>query len=112
LNIIDEYTRECLWARVERWLSLEQVLDKLTWLPYTRGIPAHIRSDNGLELAAQRIRKRRSRMGIGAPFIEKDSPRENGYIESFNGKIRDELPNREILLACPPRPVPRALLPP
>ncbi|WP_119071273.1 IS3 family transposase [Aggregatilinea lenta] len=96
LNIIDEYTRECLVARVERCLSHREVLEELTWLFCTRGLPAYIRSDNGPEFTAQRVRDWLSRLNVGPLFIEKGSPWENGYIESFNGKMRDELLNGEI----------------
>lgn len=96
LNIIDEYTRECLCARVERRLSHAEVLEELFWLFCMRGIPAHIRSDNGPEFTAERVRKWLPRMGVHTLFIEKGSPWENGYIESFNGKMRDELLDREI----------------
>lgn len=96
LNIIDEYTRECLQARVERHLSHEEVLEELAWLFCTRGIPDHIRSDNGPEFTAERVRQWLPTMGVQTLFIEKGSPWENGYIESFNGKMRDELLDREI----------------
>lgn len=96
LNIIDEYTRECLQARVERHLSHEEVLEELAWLFCTRGIPDHIRSDNGPEFTAERVRQWLPKMGAQTLFIEKGSPWENGYIESFNGKMRDELLDREI----------------
>jgi putative transposase len=96
LNIIDEYTRECLQVRVERHLSHEEVLEELAWLFCTRGIPDHIRSDNGPEFTAERVRQWLPKMGVQTLFIEKGSPWENGYIESFNGKMRDELLDREI----------------
>jgi putative transposase len=96
LNIIDEYTRECLLARVERRLSHEEVLEELARLFWSRGIPDHIRSDNGPEFTAERVRKWLPRLGVKTLFIEKGSPWENGFIESFNGKMRDELLNREI----------------
>ena len=96
LNIIDEYTRECLQARVERRLSHEEVLEELARLFWTRGIPEHIRSDNGPEFTAARVREWLPRLGVKTLFIEKGSPWENGYVESFNGKMRDELLNREI----------------
>lgn len=96
LNIIDEYSRECLVARVERRLSHQEVLEELTWLFCTRGLPAYIRSDNGPEFTAQRVRDWLSRLNVGPLFIEKGSPWENGYIESFNGKLRDELLNGEL----------------
>ena len=96
LNIIDEFTRECLVARVERRLSHCEVLEELTWLFCTRGLPAYIRSDNGPEFTVERVRDWLSRLNVGPLFIEKGSPWENGYIESFNGKMRDELLNGEI----------------
>jgi putative transposase len=96
LNIIDEYTRECLVTRVERRLSHHEVLEELTWLFCARGLPTHIRSDNGSEFTATRVRGWLSRLSVGPLFIEKGSPWENGYIESFNGKLRDELLNGEI----------------
>jgi len=99
LDIIDEYTRECLRARVERRLSYEEVLEELAWLFCTRGIPAYIRSDNGPEFTAQRVLEWLSTLGIQTLFIEKGSPWENGYVESFNGKMRDELLDWEIFYA-------------
>ena len=96
LNIIDEYTRECLQTRVERHLSSRDVIDALFELFILRGIPEHIRSDNGGEFTARAVRKWLGRLGVKTLFIEPGSPWENGYIESFNGKMRDELLNREI----------------
>ena len=96
LNIIDEYTRECLAMRVGRRLTSEEVLDKLYDLFLFRGVPEHIRSDNGPEFTARAVRRWLSRMKVKTLFIEPGSPWENGYIESFNGKLRDELLNREI----------------
>jgi len=96
LTIIDEYTRECLAILVERRLTAEDVLDQLYNLFILRGVPEHIRSDNGPEFTAKAVRKWLKRMGVKTLFIEPGSPWENGYIESFNGKLRDELLNREI----------------
>ena len=96
LNIIDEYTRECLGALVDRKIKSEDVLDQLFNLFVFRGVPEHIRSDNGPEFTAKAVRKWLNRMGVKTLFIEPGSPWENGYIESFNGKMRDELLNREI----------------
>jgi transposase InsO family protein len=96
LNIIDEYTRECLAMLVKRRITSQEVIDKLFDLFSFRGIPEHIRSDNGPEFTAKAIRKWLSRLGVKTLFIEPGSPWENGYIESFNGKLRDELLNREI----------------
>jgi putative transposase len=96
LNIIDEYTRECLAILVERQLTSRDVIDKLYDLFLFRGVPEHIRSDNGGEFTARAVRKWLGELGVRALFIEPGSPWENGYIESFNGKLRDELLNREI----------------
>ena len=96
LTILDEYTRECLAILVERRLTSEDIIDQLFNLFVLRGIPKHIRSDNGPEFTAKAIRKWLARIGVKALFIEPGSPWENGYIESFNGKLRDELLNREI----------------
>ena len=96
LTIIDEYTRECLAILVGRRLISEDVIDQLLNLFILRGIPEHIRSDNGPEFTAKAIRKWLERLGIKTLFIEPGSPWESGYIESFNGKLRDELLNREV----------------
>lgn len=96
LTVLDEYTRDCLAIRVERRFSSEDVIDQLFHLFVFRGIPKHIRSDNGPEFTAKEVRKWLSRLGVRTLFIEPGSPWENGYIESFNGKLRDELLNREI----------------
>jgi transposase InsO family protein len=96
LNIIDEYTRECLAIMVARKITNQDVIDLLFQLFILRGIPKHIRSDNGPEFTAKAIRKWLNRLGVKTLFIEPGSPWENGYIESFNGKMRDELLNREI----------------
>jgi transposase InsO family protein len=96
LNIIDEFTRECLASRVARKISSQDVIDELFKLFIFRGIPEHLRSDNGPEFTAKAVRMWLSRLGVRTLFIEKGSPWENGYIESFNGKMRDELLNLEI----------------
>ncbi len=96
LTIIDEYTRECLAILVERRITSQDVIDQLFNLFVFRGIPEHIRSDNGPEFTAREVRKWLARLGVKTLFIEPGSPWENGYIESFNGKLRDELLNREI----------------
>jgi transposase InsO family protein len=96
LNIIDEYTRECLAILVSRKIKAEDVIEVLFELFIFRGIPKHIRSDNGPEFTAKAVRKWLERLGVKTLFIEPGSPWENGYIESFNGKLRDELLNREI----------------
>ena len=96
LNIMDEYTRECLSIRVQRRIGSEDVLDELSNLFITRGIPEHIRSDNGPELTAKALREWLKDLGVKTLYIEPGSPWENGYIESFNGKLRNELLDREI----------------
>ena len=96
LTIIDEYTRECLGLVVKRKITSQEVIDKLFDLFILRGIPEHIRSDNGPEFTAKAIRKWLSRIGVKTLYIEPGSPWENGYIESFNGKLRDELLNIEV----------------
>jgi putative transposase len=96
LNIIDEYTRKCLAILVARRIKNQDVIDILFWLFVSRGLPKHIRSDNGPEFTAKAIRKWLGRLGVNTLFIEPGSPWENGYIESFNGKLRDELLNREV----------------
>jgi len=96
LNIIDEFTRECLSIKVNRKISSQDVTDELFNLFIFRGIPDHIRSDNGPEFTGKAIRSWLNRLGVKTLFIEPGSPWENGYIESFNGKLRDELLNREI----------------
>jgi len=96
LTVIDEYTRECLALRVERKLKSEDVIDTLADLFIRKGIPAYIRSDNGSEFTARIVRKWLGRLGAKTLFIEPGSPWENGYNESFNGKLRDELLNGEI----------------
>jgi len=96
LTLVDEYTRECLSIDVARRLDSEDVLERLTWLFATRGTPEHIRSDNGSEFTANTVRTWLSHVGVRTLYIEPGSPWENGYIESFNGKLRDELLNGEI----------------
>ena len=96
LNIIDEYTRECLAILIKRSITSQDVIDRLFELFIFRGIPEHIRSDNGPEFTAKAIRNWLNNLGVKTLFIEPGSPWENGYIESFNGKLRDELLNREI----------------
>jgi transposase InsO family protein len=96
LTIIDEYSRECLAIRVERRFSSTDVLMTLARLFIQRGTPDYIRSDNGPELTAKALRNWLKRVGVKTLFIEPGSPWENGYNESFNGKLRDELLNREI----------------
>jgi len=96
LTMMDEYTRECLALRVERRMTSEQVLETLAELFIFRGVPDNIRSDNGPEFTALAVREWLGRVGVETLFIEPGSPWENGYIESFNGKLRDQFLNGEI----------------
>jgi transposase InsO family protein len=96
LNIIDEYTRECLAIHVGRQIKAPEVLYQLSELFVQRGAPDYLRSDNGSEFTAEMLRGWLQRLGVKTLFIEPGSPWENGYIESFNGKLRDELLNGEI----------------
>jgi putative transposase len=96
LNIMDEYSRECLAIDVARKLKSDDVLARLTQLFVVRGIPSYLRSDNGAEFTADAVREWLANIGVGTLYIEPGSPWENGYLESFNGKLRDELLNMEI----------------
>ncbi|WP_279484015.1 IS3 family transposase [Aureimonas sp. SK2] len=96
LNLIDEFTRECLCIRIDRKLKSTDVIDVLSDLFIVRGVPGHVRSDNGPEFIAKAVRKWISAVGARTAFIEPGSPWENGYCESFNSKLRDELLNGEI----------------
>jgi putative transposase len=96
LTIVDEFTRECLAIDVSRKLTSEDVLGRLSDLFVRKGVPDHIRSDNGSEFTATRVREWLGRVGVKTLSIEPGSPWENGYIESFNGELRDELLAREV----------------
>ena len=96
LTIIDEHTRECLAIDVARKLTSEEVLERLSDLFIRRGVPDYVRSDNGPEFTAKRVKEWLARVEVKTLFIEPGSPWENGYIESFNGKFRDELLDGEI----------------
>ncbi|MFM8859054.1 MAG: IS3 family transposase [Methylocystis sp.] len=96
LNIIDEYTRECLAIRIDRRLNSTSVIDILSDLFLMRGIPRFIRSDNGPEFIAQALQDWITAVGAKTAYITPGSPWENGYCESFNARLRDELLNGEI----------------
>ena len=96
LCIIDEFTREAIAIRVARSLKSTEVIEALCDLFVERGVPAHIRSDNGPEFVALALRQWIAAVGAKTAYIEPGSPWENGYCESFNGKLRDELLNGEI----------------
>ena len=96
LTVVDEYSRECLALVVARRLRATDVLDTLADLFVTQGVPAHLRSDNGPEFTAELVRLWLAALQVQTLFIEPGNPWENGYVESFNGKLRDELLDREI----------------
>jgi transposase InsO family protein len=97
LAILDEYTRECLAILVKRSIRSQDVIDQLFYLfVSSRGMPKHLRSDNGPEFTSKDVHNWLNRFGVKTLFIEPGSPWENGYIESFNGKLRDELLNGEV----------------
>ena len=96
LTLIDEFTRECLAIKVSRRLGSQEVIETLADLMLLRGVPEHIRSDNGPEFTAQALREWLTTVGASTLYIEPGSPWENGYNESFNGRLRDELLNGEI----------------
>ena len=99
LRAVDEFTREALAIRVARKLGAAEVIDVLADLFIARGVPAHIRSDNGPEFAAKAVRGWIAGVGAETAFIEPGSPWGNGYVESFNGKLRDELLDGEVFNA-------------
>jgi putative transposase len=94
--VIDEYTRQCLAIYVARRIRAIDALDVFAGLMETHGIPEHIRSDNGPEMVAKTLRRWLARLGTKTIYITPGSPWENGYCESFNGKLRDELLNGEL----------------
>jgi len=96
LNVIDEFTHECLAIRVARRLRSIDVIDALSDLFILRGVPAHIRSDNGPEFVARAVQEWIAAVGAKTAYITPGSPWENGFIESFNARLRDELLDGEI----------------
>jgi transposase InsO family protein len=96
LPIVDEYTRECLAIEVERGMTAEDVVSTLEYLFEVRGVPDHIRSDNGPEFLAEAVKGWLARRGSGPLYIEPGSPWENAYSETFNSRLRDELLDREV----------------
>jgi transposase InsO family protein len=95
MTLIDECTRECLAIRVARRINSFGVLETMADVMLMRGVPAHIRSDNGAEMTAKVVRNWLTQVGANTLYIEPGSPWENGYCESFNG-LRDELLDGEI----------------
>lgn len=96
LVVIDEYTRKCLAIRVAPSMSALGVMDVLEWLFMVQGVPKYLRSDNGPEFVAKAVRQWLKAAGCQTLFIAPGSPWENGYVESFIDKLRDECLNREI----------------
>lgn len=96
LTVVDEFSRECLAIEVGRSLKSDDVLEVLTDLFTRHGPPAHIRSDNGAEFTANAVRDWIGKLGVKTLFIQPGSPWENGYNESFNGTLREEVLKREI----------------
>ena len=99
LVVIDEFTRECLAIEVARSFTARQVVEVLRYLFAVRGTPKCLRSDNGPEFVAKEVRKWLDQADVQTLFIAPGSPWENGYVESFNGKLRDELLNGELFLS-------------
>jgi putative transposase len=96
LNVIDEFTHECLTIRVSRKLKAADVIDALSDLFILRGVPGHVRSDNGAEFTAKAVPEWIAAVGAKTAYIAPGSPWENGFIESFNARLRDELLDGEI----------------
>ena len=96
MTLIDEFSRECLAIRVARRINGMAVLETMADAMIAHGVPEHIRSDNGPEMTAKIVRGWLAGVGTQTLYIEPGSPWENGYCESFNGKLRDELLNGEI----------------
>jgi transposase InsO family protein len=96
LNVIDEFTHECLAIRVDRKLKAIDIIDVLSELFILRGVPQHVRSDNGPEFVAKAVQEWIAAVGAQTAYIEPGSSWENGYVESFNARLRDELLNGEI----------------
>ena len=96
MTLIDEFTRECLAIRVARGINSFGVIETMADVMFVRGVPEHIRSDNGPEMTAKAVRQWLAQVRVKTLYIEPDSSWENGCNESFNGKLRDELFNGEI----------------
>lgn len=96
LNIIDESTRECLASVPRRSWRGSDIIEVLADIMLRKGVPEYLRSDNGREFIAQKLRQWLSDIGVITTYIEPGSPWENGYCESFNGRMRDEFLNGEL----------------
>lgn len=99
LVLLDECTRECLEIRVEKHIRGQDVLETLDEVMHERGVPRHIRSDNGSEFKNRKLRKWLQEKGVDPIYIEPGSPWQNGYVESLNGKLRDECLNEELFFS-------------
>lgn len=99
LVLVDECTRECLEIRVEKRLRGKDVLETLDEIMHERGTPRHIRSDNGSEFKNKALRKWLGEKGVQPIFVDPGSPWQNGYVESLNGKLRDECLNEELFFS-------------
>ncbi|MHB8870471.1 MAG: DDE-type integrase/transposase/recombinase [Thermoleophilia bacterium] len=102
LTVLDEYTRECPTLRCERSVTALDVIDELIRIMQVRGVPGHIRVDNGPEFIALAIRTWLAKAGIATLFVEPGAPWENGYAESFHARLRDEFLDAEIFANLPP----------
>ena len=96
LNILDEHSRECIASIPRRSWRNNDVIEALSKLMILKGCPEYLRSDNGSEFTANKLRKWLSNVGVITAYIEPGSPWENGYIESFNARMRDEFLNGEL----------------
>ena len=101
LNVIGEFTHECLAIRVARKLKAIDVIDVVSDLFILSGLPGHIRSDNGPEFVARAVQESITAVGAKTAYIEPGSPWENGYVESFDARLRDELLDGEIFYSLP-----------
>ncbi len=99
LSILDEHSRECLVLHVARKLTAHDLIEVMEKLESERGLPAHIRSDNGSEFIAKVLQKWLAQRRMKTLYIEPGSPWQNGHVESFNGSLRDECLNRELMLS-------------
>lgn len=99
LPVVDEYTRECLAIEVDRSITSKEVIEVLSRLIEQQGEPGYIRSDNGPEFIAEAVKSWLTESGVGTLYIEPGSPWENGYSETFNSRLRDELLNMELLVS-------------
>jgi len=98
LNVIDEFTRESLASEVAFSIKQHDVIELLRYLFLVRGCPVYLRSDNGAQFTAEAVKRFLKELGVETLCIEPGSPWENGYVESFNSRMRDELLNGELFL--------------